>query len=67
MKIVPDKWYPIEECATALQVTEDAVARYFRSKNGPRRLKGEKRGPRQKWHAKGCELIDFRRRLNYND
>ncbi|MBM3330992.1 hypothetical protein FJY68_03965 [candidate division WOR-3 bacterium] len=67
MKIESDKWYPIEQCAAALEVTEDAVARYFRAKKGSRRLSGEKRGPRQKWHAKGRELIDFRKRLNYND
>jgi predicted transcriptional regulator len=61
LPIVSGRWYTLEESAGILEVAKETVARYLRTKRGPRRLSGEKRGPKLQWFVQGRELRRFRR------
>lgn len=61
-KINKEKEYPINEAAKLLEITIQTIAKYLREGS----LKGMKRGPKQKWHVRGDELIRKRREWGYN-
>jgi hypothetical protein len=63
LRIISDHWYTLAESAVILKVAKETVARYLRTKRGPRRLSGEKRGPKLQWYVQGRELRRFRREV----
>ncbi|MBI5416597.1 helix-turn-helix domain-containing protein [Candidatus Poribacteria bacterium] len=61
-QIVNDEYFTVKQTASFLNVTEQTVSKYLRDGI----LKGEKKGPKKKWHIKGEEIIKKRKEWGYN-
>ena len=61
-KIEKEKYYTVKDTAKFLEVTEQTVSKYVRNGN----LKGEKKGPKQRWYILGGEIIRKRKEWGYN-
>ena len=62
-KIKKDSFYTVKEVAKFLGVTEQTVSKYLRDGN----LKGSKKGPKQKWHVRGDEILKKRKEWGFDN
>ena len=58
--IEDDALYPVEETSIILEVTTQTITKYLRSGE----LKGQKRGPKKKWHVTGASIKEKMKEWN---
>ena len=59
-KIDPTTWYSASKAAEFLGITEGSVKKNLRE----RKLAGEQKGPKKRWHVTGRAIIELRKKWN---